>query len=58
MIIAEVGSVHDGSVGNAERLIDVAAECGADVVKFQTHIDYKADFSVPLPELVEQGQWC
>ncbi|MGH2361617.1 MAG: N-acetylneuraminate synthase family protein, partial [bacterium] len=38
MIIAEVGSVHDGSFGNARRLIDVAAECGADVVKFQTHI--------------------
>ena len=37
-IIAEVGSVHDGSFGNATRLIDVAAECGADVVKFQTHI--------------------
>lgn len=38
LIIAEVGSVHDGSIGNARRLIDVAAECGADVVKFQTHI--------------------
>jgi N,N'-diacetyllegionaminate synthase len=38
MIIAEVGSVHDGSFGNAQRLIDVAAACGADVVKFQTHI--------------------
>lgn len=37
-IIAEVGSVHDGSVGNATRLIDLAAECGADAVKFQTHI--------------------
>ncbi|MBU0596335.1 N-acetylneuraminate synthase family protein [Candidatus Bipolaricaulota bacterium] len=38
LIIAEVGSVHDGSFGNALRLIDVATECGADVVKFQTHI--------------------
>lgn len=37
-IIAEVGSVHDGSVGNARELVRVAAECGADVVKFQTHI--------------------
>jgi len=37
-IIAEVGSVHDGSFGNALRLIDVAAGCGADTVKFQTHI--------------------
>jgi len=38
LIIAEVGSVHDGSFGNAKCLIDVAAECGADAVKFQTHI--------------------
>lgn len=38
MIVAEVGSVHDGSFGIAQRLIDTAAECGADVVKFQTHI--------------------
>jgi N,N'-diacetyllegionaminate synthase len=37
-IIAEVGSVHDGSIGNALRLIDAASECGANVVKFQTHI--------------------
>ncbi len=37
-IIAEVGSVHDGSFGNAGRLIDAAAEAGADAVKFQTHI--------------------
>ena len=38
MVIAEVGSVHDGSVGNAKNLIDVAAQCRADAVKFQTHI--------------------
>ena len=37
-IIAEVGSVHDGSLGNAGRLIEAAADCGADAVKFQTHI--------------------
>jgi N,N'-diacetyllegionaminate synthase len=37
-IIAEIGSVHDGSLGNALRLIDAAAEAGADTVKFQTHI--------------------
>jgi len=38
MIIAEIGSVHDGSYGNACKLIQVAARSGADVVKFQTHI--------------------
>jgi N,N'-diacetyllegionaminate synthase len=38
MIIAEIGSVHDGSYGNALKLIELAKECGADFVKFQTHI--------------------
>jgi len=37
-IIAEIGSVHDGSFGNAIKLIEAAASCGADVAKFQTHI--------------------
>ena len=37
-IIAEVGSVHDGSFGNALKLIELAAKCSADIVKFQTHI--------------------
>ena len=37
-VIAEVGSVHDGSLGNALCLIDAAADCGVDAVKFQTHI--------------------
>jgi len=37
-VIAEVGSVHDGSFGNALKMIETAAMCGADAVKFQTHI--------------------
>jgi N,N'-diacetyllegionaminate synthase len=37
-LIAEIGSVHDGSYGNAVKLIEAAAACGADAVKFQTHI--------------------
>jgi len=37
-IIAEVGSIHDGSFGNAKQLITLAAELEADTVKFQTHI--------------------
>jgi N-acetylneuraminate synthase len=37
-LIAEIGSVHDGSFGNAQKLIEAAAACGADAVKFQTHI--------------------
>tara|TARA_A100001015_G_scaffold284059_1_gene350033 strand:+ start:1740 stop:2744 length:1005 start_codon:yes stop_codon:yes gene_type:complete len=37
-IIAEIGSVHDGSIGNAINLIKLAKKCGASHVKFQTHI--------------------
>lgn len=37
-IIAEVGSVHDGSFGNAIKLIEAAKSCMVDAVKFQTHI--------------------
>src|SRR6266851_5808571 len=37
-LIAEIGSVHDGSFGNACKLIEVAASCGAHAAKFQTHI--------------------
>ncbi|MGZ4545041.1 MAG: N-acetylneuraminate synthase family protein [Blastococcus sp.] len=35
-VIAEAGVNHDGDVGAAHRLIDIAAESGADAVKFQT----------------------
>jgi N-acetylneuraminate synthase len=37
LIIAEAGMNHDGSLGNAIRLAEVAAEAGADAVKFQLH---------------------
>jgi len=37
-IIAEIAQSHDGSFGQAMAFIDIAADCGADAVKFQTHI--------------------
>jgi len=49
-VIAEVGSVHDGSVGNALKLVDLALDCGADAIKFQTHIpEAETLISAPSP---------
>ncbi len=49
-LIAEIGNNHDGSVRQAERLIDAAAEAGADAVELQTHIaDAEMLPSTPTP---------
>jgi sialic acid synthase len=34
-IVAEIGQNHNGQIGMAKRLIEMAARCGADAVKFQ-----------------------
>ena len=44
-IIAEAGVNHNGDLNIAKRLIDVAAESGADAIKFQT---FKAENLVTL----------
>jgi N-acetylneuraminate synthase/N,N'-diacetyllegionaminate synthase len=36
LVIAEAGVNHNGDLAMAHRLVDVAADAGADVVKFQT----------------------
>ena len=36
LIIAEAGVNHNGDLGLAKQLVDVAAQAGADLVKFQT----------------------
>ena len=49
-IIAEIGSVHDGSFGNAKKLIELASNSGADIVKFQTHIsEFETVSNAPNP---------
>jgi N-acetylneuraminate synthase len=39
-VIAEAGVNHNGDIARALELVDVAARCGADLVKFQT---FRAD---------------
>ena len=36
IIIAEAGVNHNGSMENAFRLVDAAADAGVDYIKFQT----------------------
>lgn len=63
-VIAEAGSNHNGDFETAKELIDVAAEAGADAVKFQTfraedmyvegsgEVDYLED-DRPIYEVIE-----
>ena len=54
-IIAEIGSVHDGSFGNALKLIDESKNAGADFVKFQYHIaEYESLKNAPSPSYFSQ----
>jgi sialic acid synthase SpsE len=58
-VIAEAGMNHDGSLGNAIRLAEVAAECGADAVKFQLH-DAEAETTrdaPPSPYFRHESRW-
>jgi N,N'-diacetyllegionaminate synthase len=47
-IIAEIGNTHEGSLGLAKQFIKVAAECGIDAVKMQTHI-FEAESLLDAP---------
>lgn len=58
LVIAEIGNNHDGSIKQAERLIDAAAEAGADAVKFQTHIaDAEMLPSTPTPPHFDEPRY-
>ena len=51
IIIAEAGVNHNGHLNLAKQLIDVAAEAGADYIKFQTFVtDLIIDASAPKAE--------
>ena len=51
IIIAEIGLVLDGSLGQAKNLITEAARCSAEAVKIQTHIaDEETLIYAPSPK--------
>ena len=61
IIIAEAGVNHNGSIELAEKLIDVAAETGADFVKFQTFkaeklVTQTADKAEYQKEITDTGE--
>jgi N,N'-diacetyllegionaminate synthase len=61
LIIAEAGVNHNGDLGLARKLIDVAADAGADLVKFQTfnasrqvtHVAKKAAYQIQTTDSKE-----
>lgn len=52
-IIAEVGLTHDGSLGNALRMVEVFAAAGADAIKFQDHRGQEVTGEHPSPHVHE-----
>lgn len=58
--IAEIGANHDGQLDRALTLIRLAAEAGADIVKFQhfraPHIVSREAFDA-MPKIAHQASW-
>jgi len=58
LVVAEIGNNHNGSVPQAETLIEAAAEAGAGAVKFQTHIaDAEMLPSTPTPPHFDEPRY-
>jgi N,N'-diacetyllegionaminate synthase len=58
-VVAEAGMNHDGSLGNAVRMVEVAAEAGVDAVKFQLHdaaAESTRDAPAP-PYFTHESRW-
>lgn len=56
LIIAEAGVNHNGNIDIAKRLIEVAKDCGADIVKFQTaELDSVVSVQAQMAEYQKQN---
>ena len=59
LIIAEAGVNHNGNIEIAKKLAQVAKECGADVVKFQTaKLDSLVSKCAPMADYQKQEDTC
>ena len=56
MIIAEIGINHNGDMSICKQLIDVAAESGADCVKFQKR-DINEVYTQEFLDSPRESQW-
>lgn len=56
LIIAEAGVNHNGSIVTAKRLAQIAKECGADIVKYQTaNLDSLVSESAQMADYQKQN---
>jgi N-acetylneuraminate synthase len=59
LVIAELSANHNGSLQRALELIDAAADCGADAVKFQTYTPDTITIDHDGPGFrIEGGLWA
>src|SRR5512146_3121716 len=58
-IIAEIGINHDGDIGKAFRLINLAVGAGADAVKFQLfHIERLKQYQLTEAQIQKLHNYC